>query len=149
MNYYIRTMKPEDMEAVVELYILAYADDVWSEKWQQKAVYNRISEITLSPEAVSLVYIEDNEIRGCILCTLMSWHTGKQLEIRELFINPLHQNRGIGLKLMTQIEAMIPELDVSELFLWTKGDIKLVNFYKKCGYGIVDDTVQMIKRIRR
>lgn len=146
MNYQLRALDSKDMDAVTKLFMSAYDDEVWSEKWQPEEAYNRINEIISSPEAFALVYVEDNEILGCILCTLMSWHTGKQLELREFFVSPSHQNRGIGGMLMKQLEASVSELGVSELFLWTKNDPKLVNFYKKIGYGVVEDTIQMAKK---
>jgi ribosomal protein S18 acetylase RimI-like enzyme len=138
-------MGNKDLNSVVELYISAYADEAWGEKWEFNNAHGRIFEIVSSPESVSLVYEENGEILGCILCQLMSWHTGKQLEIKELFVKPSCQNQGVGEKLVRHLESMVASLGVSEIFLWTMDDSKLINFYKKCGCNIVEGMVQMNK----
>jgi N-acetylglutamate synthase-like GNAT family acetyltransferase len=146
MKQQIRTLEQSDLDAVVKLFMSSYADDTWAEKWQPVDAYRRITEISFLPEAIALVYIEDKEILGCIICTLMSWHTGKQLEVKEIFVSPSHQKRGIGNMLIKQVEALVSNLNVTELFLWTKSDPKLISFYEKCGYAVAKDTVQMFKK---
>jgi N-acetylglutamate synthase-like GNAT family acetyltransferase len=145
MSYSIRKYLKSDLEAVSKLYILAYSDDVWNEQWQLIDASNRITEITDSHGALAFVCEEDNKILGCVLGTVMSWHIGKQLEVKEFFVSPRHQDKGVGYCLMKQIDLLAPQLGVSEVFLWTKRAPKLLGLYQKCGYHFAEDTVELIK----
>jgi ribosomal protein S18 acetylase RimI-like enzyme len=73
--------------------------------------------------------------------------------IGKLMVHPNHQNKGIGKKLMQEIESLFPNTDF-ELFTGSKS-YKNISFYEKLGYkgfkyekSQIEDTVFLFMRKR-
>lgn len=151
MNYQIRRATDEDLDSLAHMFISAFAGEPWYETWQFERAKERILEVLSSRKSLCFVYEEDNVIMGCTLWLLMSWHTGFQLEGKELFVDPKHQRRGIGQKLIRHVETVASGLGVTELFLWTTrtggstDPDRLIDFYEKLGFNISEDRVVMVK----
>jgi len=137
---------------LARIYISAYAIEPWSEKWQYEQAKERIYEILSSPKPICYVCEENEVIIGSSLCLLMSWHTGLQLEGKELFVDPPHQRRGVAKALICQVESTAKQLGVTELFFWTKRDMysvcpnRLVDYYRKLGFSLAEERIVMLKK---
>lgn len=57
--------------------------------------------------------------------------------IGKLIVSPVHQNRGLGSKLLHKLEVMFPKADKFELFTGDKS-VKNLHLYKKNGYEVTD-----------
>ena len=150
MHRQIRNVNIEDLDALAKMYMSAYACEPWCEMWKYDQAYERVTEVVFSQKSLCFVYEEDKLIKGCVLCMLMSWHTGKQLEIKELFVDSLYHNQGIGKRLVHHIESLVFEYDISEIFLWamkTRENHKLVALYKRLGYKTDVKMVAMVKML--
>ncbi|MDM5281935.1 GNAT family N-acetyltransferase [Peribacillus frigoritolerans] len=73
--------------------------------------------------------------------------------IGKLMVHPNHQNKGIGKKLMQEIESLFPNTDF-ELFTGSKS-YKNISFYEKLGYkgfkyekSLIEDTLFLFMRKR-
>ena len=53
--------------------------------------------------------------------------------IGKLIVSPAHQNRGIGKKLLSEIETLFPDVNRYELFTGAKS-LKNLHIYKTLGY---------------
>lgn len=146
MNYQIRQLCQDDVPAIARLYIEAYSDSIWQEKWHYEDAYQRINELRSSPVNVGLICHINGIIVGCIISEILSWHTGKQLEIKEVFVSPKYRNRGIGRSLVMKMEEIGKERNVREFFLWTNNGRQLTHFYKRIGYNTSNNVIQLIKQ---
>lgn len=148
MDLELRELIMDDIPKVANVYVKAYAEGDWNEKWACKDAAQRVYEIISSPLCKGGICVLDQEIIGCILFEILTWHTGKQLEIKEIFVTPSFQRKGIGKKLLEYAEIIGKEMGVSELFLWTNKSEALINFYSKLGYQDDCSTTQFIKKWR-
>jgi hypothetical protein len=47
--------------------------------------------------------------------------------------------------MMAHLDSIVKELAIKEIILWTKNDPALESFYKKCGYLVLSETIQLRK----
>jgi N-acetylglutamate synthase-like GNAT family acetyltransferase len=152
MSYLIRKAEQNDLDRLAQIYINAYAGEPWFETWQFEKAKERIAEVLLSSKSLCFIYEENSIIMGCSLCMIMTWHTGLQLEGKELFVDPQYQKKGIAGKLVHYVESMTADLGITEFFFWTmrnkyrNNPDKLFNYYKKMGYDIAEERIVMIKK---
>lgn len=148
MELEVRELILDDIPKAANVYVKAYAEGDWNEKWVYEDASQRIYEIFSSPHCKGGVCVLKEEVIGCILFEILTWHTGKQLEIKEIFVTPSFQRKGIGKKLLKYAEIVGKGIGVSELFLWTNKSETLINFYSKLGYQDDCNTTQFIKKWR-
>lgn len=148
MDLELRELILDDIPKAANVYVKAYAEGDWNEKWVCKDAAQRIYEIISSPHCKGGICILNEKIIGCILFEILTWHTGKQLEIKEIFVTPSFQRKGVGKKLLEYAENVGKEVGVSEVFLWTNKSKILINFYSQLGYQDDCNTTQFIKKWR-
>lgn len=145
MDLKLRELIMEDVPKVADIYVKAYAEGDWNEKWDWGDAAQRIKEIVSSPQCKGGVCELEGKIVGCILFEILTWHIGKQLEVKEIFVAPSFQGKGIGKKLLEYAETWGNRVGTSELFLWTNKSRKLMDFYSNVGYREDAKTIQFIK----
>lgn len=143
----VREFHIGDLIQVAEIYRKAFSQEIWAENWSVLDAEKRIRELTCYPQAISYVYEFNGRIVGCITGAVNTWHSGMQLEIKELFVDPQLQSKGIGTKLLKAIEVFAQKQRISEILLWTLRGEKLQNFYLECDYRPVLDTIIMKKNM--
>lgn len=148
MDLELRELTMDDIPKVANVYVNAYAEGEWNEEWVCEDAAQRVYEIISSPHCKGGICVLNEEVIGCILFEILTWHTGKQLEIKEIFVIPSFQRKGIGKKLLEYAEIIGKGVGVSELFLWTNKSETLINFYSKLGYQDDCNTTQFIKKWR-
>lgn len=145
MELVLRDMEENDIHDVSKIYVKAYAKGIWKESWNFSTAEKRITEMFLSPQYKGYVAILNQKIVGCIMCEILTWHTGKQLEVKEVFVFPQYQKKGIGKKLINHVQKEAKEMDVTEIFLWTKKEHSLMKFYSDIDFCNNCEVVQFIK----
>ncbi|MFA5191860.1 MAG: amino-acid N-acetyltransferase [Verrucomicrobiia bacterium] len=75
------------------------------------------------------VYEIDKNVVGCVACHL--YPEQKKAELACLFVNPSHENLGIGRKLATYVEARAAELGATEVFALST---QAFAYFQKFGY---------------
>ncbi|MBQ8618574.1 MAG: GNAT family N-acetyltransferase [Clostridia bacterium] len=148
MQYHIRPIYPGDVPAIARLYMESYADSTWQEIWSYENAHQRIFDLTSSLINIGLICLVDDIVIGCIIAEVLSWHTGKQMEIKEVFVSPNYRDQGIGSSLIIEAERIGKERNVGEFFLWTNNDRKLTQFYRHCGYRSSNNVIQLVKQIK-
>lgn len=134
MEFFFRELKVEDIPSVASIYVKAFEKGDWNEHWAEKDAEKRITEISSSPTCKGIICVSMKEIVGCVLYEKLTWHTGKQLEVKEIFVIPSVQGKGVGKKLLEHIELLEFDSEINEIFLWTNKSKSLLEFYSKMGY---------------
>jgi GNAT superfamily N-acetyltransferase len=121
----------EDARAIVELQRLCYQSEA--------AIYGdyHIPPLTQTAEDIRsefethrfLKAVDDGVIVGSVRAHL----TGETCLIGRLFVHPDFQNRGIGARLMGEIESCFPHAGRFELFTGDRSE-KNLHLYRKLGY---------------
>ncbi len=121
----------EDLPSILDLQRLCY---------EENAI--RYNNFRILPMIQTLREVEDEFRSGVflkaidrsrIIGSIRARQTDQTCFIVRLFVHPDHQNRGIGKRLITSIEARFPNVFRFELFTGYK-DEKNISFYKKLGY---------------
>ena len=92
-----------------------------------------------------MVADEDDVVIAFIFLNVSSWSEGLQAVLEEIAVNPSFQGIGIGKDLTSYAHNYLSSLGAKSVMLWAKNDERLLNFYKKHGYFLVDDFVVMFK----
>lgn len=145
MDLLLRELNVDDIPSVASVYVKAFEKGNWNEHWTEQDAEKRIAEIVSSPTCKGIVCILMKEIVGCILYEKLTWHTGKQLEVKEIFVMPSVQGKGIGKKLVEYTELLEFDNGVNEIFLWTNKSEPLLEFYSNMGYHENYKTTQLLK----
>ena len=146
MDFELRELTKNDIHAVSKIYVAAYAKGIWNEIWTHDIAEQRIFEMFSSPQYRGYVAVSNRNIIGCIICEILTWHTGKQMEVKEIFVLPKYQKMGVGKKLISSIKVVAKEIGVTEVFLWTKSGQSLMGFYSDVGFQVNHEVVQFIKK---
>lgn len=91
-----------------------------------------------------LVLVKNQTIIGSILGTF----NGRRGWIYHLAIDPLFQHQGWGSLLLEQAEYLLKKQGASRVCLGIlHTNLKVIPFYEKCGYKIINDTLWLGKDI--
>lgn len=129
----IAKAKKEDLKELLELQYLAYQSeaklfgdmDIPPLKQTIEEVYEEFEKGTI------LKAIDDN---GVIVGSVRAYEDGRTVYIGKLMVRPDVQKRGLGTKLLLEIENEYPNLRY-ELFTSTKS-ISNIRLYERLGYKI-------------
>jgi GNAT superfamily N-acetyltransferase len=144
----IRFVNSSDLDALVNIYISAYKGAPWNESWRRKQASSRVNDLIAASNAICIVFSDDTITKGCLVFNVSPWHTGNQIEIREMFIDPRFQRQGIGRALLKHVEKITIDMDIFEIILYTMNrsdDHKLSDFFEKQGYKLENERVFMSK----
>lgn len=123
-----------DAEQILELQKLAYISEaeIYTD-YNIPPLIQTLEEIIREfDEQLFLKATIDNTIIGSVRAYLQNG----SCFIGRLIVHPDHQNRGIGTKLMCEIENLFSHADRFELFTGHRSE-QNINFYQKLGYNIM------------
>lgn len=143
----IRKMNTADIPVVAEVFVNAYSDVPWCENWSREDAIVRVTDYFHYPNSRCYVALYQNTIVGGILCDVLRWHKGKQIEIKELFVSPNMQKKGIGKALFYRMENDAIDEGIGEIIFWTDIHPKMQSFYTGMGCKISQGEVIMHKKI--
>lgn len=141
----IRPARPSDEDDIVELFIKTYAGEPWNEKWDRPDAYERVNDIFSNSKSYCIVCEFAGKIIGAMLCLALSWHKGKQLEIKEFVVDVNLQSKGIGSNMFLHCEQYVRSNNFHEIVLWTARNAALIRFYSRNGCSVDDDLICMSK----
>jgi len=137
-------MTNQDIEIVTKIFMDAYYLPPWEEKWEYGRAFQRVKDVFNAPNGLCIVCEESGQIIGALLCLIVSWTSGVQLEVRDIFVQPELHNRSVGSFLLQMVTNYVDEEKI-EIVLSTKNEGKLTHFYSKNGFGKDEDIVFFTK----
>ncbi len=85
--------------------------------------------------SISLVAVENNRVLGFIIGALYVERNALDGHVLTIDVSPSHQRKGVGLKLLREIEEIFVERNVKTCHLEVKEDnLKALRLYEKAGY---------------
>ena len=99
--------------------------------------------IKLNPQSC-LIMFEGKKIIGSVFGTF----NGRRAWIYHLAIHPQFQKNGLGKLLRIEVSKALKKVGAKRIFLFVdKSNLKVMGFYKKLGYNLIDDSVLMGENI--
>ncbi len=74
---------------------------------------------------------------GLVACAVAVRLSPTQARIRQMAVSPVHQRRGLGKRLMEELEAALRTRGFANLLLHARASA--VGFYEKLGYAVTGD----------
>lgn len=101
------------------------------------AQYNKIDKIKHV-----VLYYDNGIVAGC---GAFKEYDSKTVEIKRMFVHPDHRNKGIGSKILNELESWAKELNYSYSILETgKRQPEAIHLYQKAGYKVTQNYGQYI-----
>lgn len=135
----IRLMEIEDFDSMYSL---------WKEVGLNVADYEiekeDIKQIIKWNPVTCFVICDGNKIIGTVLGTF----NGRRAWIYHLAIHPNFQNQSLGSLLLEKTESALKKAGAKRLLLGvSKTNLRVLGFYTKHGYGVVNDSITLGKNL--
>lgn len=133
----IRPFRPEDEDAVVELWRRCELTRPWNDP--RKDIQRKL---TTQPE---LFLVGRSE--GAVIATVMAGYDGHRGWVNYLAVAPEHRSRGYGRLLMQHVEDQLTARGCPKLNIQVRsGNREVLAFYRKIGYS-EEERVSLGKRL--
>lgn len=146
----IRPIEQKDVSACADILMRAYAEPPQNELLDRETAEEYIKGKFDRSGTDSFVALgKSGQVVGFIFLQLSAWVGGKQAILEEIVVSPDVQRTGVGSELLNHVEAHLRSQYVTSVLLWVKKDERLLDFYKKHGYGVDEGFVVMGKEIKK
>ena len=128
----IRKATKKDLKGIGKLIIEEFNKppyhDGWTAKSAQKTLNNYFN------IGYGLIAVENKEIVGAVIIRDDPYAKGLYIVIEELIVKSNVQGKGIGKKLIKEVEKIAKKKKAHSIYLYTHRKSGAFNFYKKLGY---------------
>ncbi|MBT4485313.1 MAG: GNAT family N-acetyltransferase [Candidatus Latescibacteria bacterium] len=132
MNIEISDATSEDLEDILTLQKIAYKSEAEiHDDYSILPLHQTMNEIINEFQSHLLLKVVDQKK---IIGSVRAYEKNGTCFIGKLIVNPAYQNRGIGTKLLTEIEKRFKDIKRFELFTGYKSE-KNLYIYNKIGYN--------------
>jgi len=144
MEVNIRKAKKEDLKEIAEILIKESSKKPYNEKYTLKTGLKEVNDL-----AKNELYIATNEkkIIGFIASSITP-DNKKKAYIKEIWLRPTYQRKGIGKTLIKFIEDKYKKRGVKTIRVVAKRNAGAFNFYKKVKYAEYKELVFMEKKVK-
>ncbi len=145
-----RVISNQDITTLAKIYVETYNRPPWNDKWTNELAIQKLDELINCNNTFGLVCIDDSDnIMGAIIGDIETYYDCKHCFIKDFFITPNMQNKGIGSKLMTEFEKELLIKGISKTYLFTSRTDITEEYYKKRGFESWNGMVMMGKDITK
>lgn len=139
----IRSMKHDDLELCVPVFLKAFCGVPWNEPWTEETTRVRLSQFMGTETFSGLVLEEDDEVKAFILGQYEQYYDGLRFYIQEFCCG--EQGCGYGTTLLTELENRLRARGVVRTYLMTIHGEATEGYYQRRGYTTDGDAVWMYK----
>lgn len=132
----IRRIKKSDLNNCAKIPIKEMLKKPYFERWTKRTAYLRLKEILDASPRSCLCTIDKNKIIGFVFCRIVTFHDGKHGNIEEMVIDGKYQGKGIGKKLLLELEKILKKDKVVQADLISNKKSKAHRFFHKRGYRL-------------
>lgn len=141
----IREMRTEDIASVLPLY-LDYYNGCEGGCWTEQTAGKRITQVMTVADAYSLIMLgEGGQAIGFAMGYFKQYDDIIGYTLEEIVIAREHQRKGLGSKLLAEIEARVCKMGASCVELQAVNDALHEGYYGKAGYKNATNFVLKVK----
>ena len=133
-NYKIRNIKENDLDEVAHLYTL-----FWNDKMNLSRMKQKFWEISKNPNYIFLCAEENGKVIGTIqgvVCEELYGECIPFLVMENFVVAENSRGKGVGRKLLNELEKIGKEKNCSQIIFITETDRKeTVEFYERVGFN--------------
>lgn len=132
-----------------DIFYDVYKSPPFSYKWLKiEDVYRYFDDIENTPNFCGFLYTIKNQIIGVCFGIISDYFSASKYYINEIYIKREFQNKGIGNKMLSEIEKILVKDNIVAIELKTSKNSNSFMFYQNNGYEISKETVSMFKMLR-
>lgn len=132
----IRKATKKDAKEMSKIFKTEFSKSPYNEKWTERSALRRIKDYFHYTEIFVAIY--KKKIMGFIIFLKFFWYDGFRILIDEIVVDSEFQNKGIGRKLMENVELIAKKQRVRVIWLYSNIHSDAANFYPKIGYNKKD-----------
>lgn len=140
-----RNITNNDISILAHIYVETYNCPPWNDEWTIELATQKLDELINCCDSYGLVCVDDNKIIGAIVGNSEIYYNCQQFFIKDFFVMPSYQGKGIGGTLMNELEKKLKYKGIQKTYLFTSRTDKTEIFYQKRGYKSWNDMVMMGK----
>ncbi|WP_165021953.1 GNAT family N-acetyltransferase [Dysgonomonas sp. ZJ279] len=126
-----------------EVLVKAYNSEPWNDNWTKEKALEKLECFYNSPRFIGLMVWEEDSLVGCCIGNIEPYYMGDYYYVKEMFVSPEYQNKGIGRKLMESIKKELNEINIKTIILFTGKDFFPYRFYLKSGFSEMEEMRMM------
>lgn len=131
MNY--RIMKESDIDEVIALYI-EYYNNYEGSSWTYETAYKRIHPILTREHSYCMILEDENKLLGFVVGFFEQYDDLFAYTLDEIVVRNAYQNKGLGTKLMLEVEKRVKDEGAAMVQLHAVDDDMHKKFYGKLQY---------------
>ncbi|TAX63689.1 GNAT family N-acetyltransferase [Rhizobium ruizarguesonis] len=136
MSFQIERLVSEHLKGAADVLVSAYARPPLNENWSLEAAVENITCVLDTPKSIALAAIDRGKVLGIALGIRQRRHTGPVIYLDELSVLPEAQGAGIGTALLSAVFETASAEGYNSVWLISKRDGQLSEFYRRCGFAI-------------
>ncbi len=146
MNLALKKITEKEIKESADLYYEVFTSEAFKFHWltKQKA-YNYFLDMYNTPNFLGFLFLNNDEVIGVCVGIGNPHFINNQYEIKEIFIKPSLQKKGIGNLFLSEVESALLNMDYQIITLYTQKNIPAYNFYSKKNYITLKSTTHMMK----
>jgi len=129
------------------LFVEVFNSEPWNDEWTEETATRRMSMIFANQGFVGVGHYSEDRLNGIVVGYREQWFDGEHFNIIEFCVRSDQQGKGIGTKILLQLERTLAQLRVKKIYLLTMRDSLAESFYKKNGYYVSGKMMMMGKRL--
>lgn len=129
-----RPLSVHDLQVVTALYCEVFNAPPWNDAWMADTACSRLRDIPTPPGSLGLLAWQDGQLAGCILGYCEQWFDGVDFYLKEIFVYPTFQRRGIGTRMLHELKRTLSDRGVHRIYLLTERDGAAAGFYGAQGF---------------
>ncbi len=125
----------QSLEKCAEVLVAAYNAEPWNDSWTKEKALEKLNCFYNSPKFIGWMAFYENELLGCCVGNIEPYFTGDYFYLKEMFVLPNNQRKGVGTQLMNAINKHLQSINIEMIILFTSNEGFPFEFWKKRGFG--------------
>jgi aminoglycoside 6'-N-acetyltransferase I len=129
-----RPFSVNDLPLVAALYCEVFSAPPWNEAWTGDTASALLRDTLNTPGSLGLLAWQDGQLVGCTLGYEELSFDGVHFYLKEMFVHPTLQRRGIGARMLHELKRTLGHHGVRRIYLLTERDSAAADFYGAQGF---------------
>jgi ribosomal protein S18 acetylase RimI-like enzyme len=143
----IVSMDSDFLGDYTELYINVFRAQPWNESWSYDSGYQRLLDLIHTPNFLGYTLWDHDKLIGFIAGYSKMNDKGKTFYLAEFCVTTQTQGKGYGSQLLIYLEQELMNKNITSLFLITEKIGTISDFYRKKGYTMNGNRMEMRKEL--
>jgi ribosomal protein S18 acetylase RimI-like enzyme len=146
--FMLKRFENDDFETAVMMFYEIFSNPPWQYDWITKEkITEYFTDMLNTPKAITYTYLNDGEISGVCFGSIGDCAPTPVYEIKEIFIRNDIQNKGLGSKMLEEIEDDLIKNNIAAIRLYTLKTIPAFDFYIKNDFQEISEAAALSKML--